>query len=125
LITIKRLLKKQPFLINKNMEPTLHINLGYIIVIFSILATISGFLIWIITKILAYSNKTIKVDNLIDANHKEIESELKAMKIQIEQLKTDKVSITVFTELSSEIKHLNKSMDEIKNFIYNYKDKEK
>ena len=107
------------------MEPTLHINLGYIIIIFSILATISGFLIWVVTKILAYSSKTIKVDNLIDANHKEIESELKAMKIQIEQLKTDKVSITVFTELSSEIKHLNKSMDEIKNFIYNYKDKEK
>lgn len=105
------------------MEPTLHINLGYVIIIFTILGTISGFLIWVVTKILAYSSKTIKVDNTIEANHKEFESEIRALKKEIEQIKIDKVSTAAFNEFSSEIKHLNKSMDEIKNFIYNYKDK--
>ena len=105
------------------MEPTLHINLGYVIVIFTILGTISGFLIWILTRILAYAAKTIQVDNTIESNKKEFESEIKSIKKEIEQLKSDKVSIAAFNEFSSEIRHLTKSIDEIKNFIYNYKDK--
>jgi len=105
------------------MEPTLHINLGYVVLIFTILGAISGFLIWILTRVLAYASKTIQVDNTIESNHKGIESELKSIRKEIEQLKSDKVSIAAFNEFSSEIRHLTKSIDEIKNFIYNYKDK--
>ena len=88
------------------MEPTIHINIGYIISIFSLIGIIGGFLIWVLTLVLKHASKQQLTDSTILAMQKEIDL-----------LKSDKVSKVDFIEFTSELKHLTKSIDDTKKSI--------
>ena len=88
------------------MEPTVHINLGYLITIFSLIGSCMFALIWVINFIIRQSSKAQTVDSTIVAMQKEID-----------QLKTDKVSKIEIVTLNAKIDHVVEGLKNLRGLI--------
>ncbi len=94
------------------MEPTVHINLGYLVLIFSLIGTLFAALIWIINFILKQSSEKQAVN-----------STLVAMQKEIDQLKTDKVSKIEIVTFNSKLDNVVEGLKNLTELIINLNNK--
>ena len=94
------------------MEPSIHINIGYLIAIFTLITMISGFLIWVLTLVLKHQSKQQSTDSTIVAMQKEIN-----------QLRDDKVSKIEIVTLNSKIDNVVEGLKNLTELIINLNNK--